>query len=63
MATGETRRVWMEKNVMRVVINLNRTNDADIVEALARAEEQDGEGKATAMKRWTRIGIEADSKK
>lgn len=60
MATGETRRKWAEENVLRVVVNLNRTYDADIVAALEKAEKDSGEMKATAMKRWARIGIEAD---
>ena len=59
LSKGETRRKWAEANVFRVVINLNRTNDADIVDALACAEDN-GEQRATAMKRWARVGIELD---
>jgi hypothetical protein len=59
LSKGETRRKWAEENVLRIVINLNRTNDADIVDALARAD-KNGEQKATAMKRWARVGIELD---
>lgn len=63
LATGETRRKWAEENVLRVVVNLNRTYDADIVDALARTEKENGEMKATAMKRWARAGIELDKQR
>ena len=62
MATGDTWKKWADENVVRVYVNLNRTNDADILEALENAKNS-GEGKGTALKRWARIGIEADSKK
>lgn len=62
MATGETKKKWEEANVIRVNLNLNRTYDADILDALARIEKT-GEARGAALKRWARIGIEADGKK
>ncbi|MBR0357519.1 MAG: hypothetical protein IJH54_08570 [Clostridia bacterium] len=59
MAKGETWKKWADDNIVRVYINLNRTNDADILEALDQVDEPRG----TALKRLVRLGIEAEKKK
>ena len=57
MAKGETWKKWADDNIVRVYINLNRTNDADIIEALDRT----GEPKGTAVKRLLRAALELDN--
>ncbi len=59
MAKGETWKRWADDNIVRVYINLNRTNDADIVEAL----EKSGEPKGTAVKRLIRLGLDKQANK
>ena len=56
MAKGETWKRWADDNIVRVYINLNRTNDADIIAALKAA----GEPKGTTIKRLLRQAIELD---
>lgn len=56
MAKGETWKRWADDNIVRVYVNLNRTNDADIIAALEAA----GEPKGTAIKRLLRQAIELD---
>lgn len=59
MAKGETWKRWADDNIVRVYINLNRTNDADIIAALEAA----GEPKGTAIKRLLRAALELDNSK
>ena len=56
MAKGETWKRWADDNIVRVSMNLNRTNDADILAALEAA----GEPKGTAIKRLIRAALELD---
>ena len=59
MAKGETWKRWADDNIVRVYINLNRTNDADILAAL----EKSGEPKGTAVKRLIRLGLDRQGNK
>ena len=56
MAKGETWKRWADDNIVRVCMNLNRTNDADIIAALEAA----GEPKGTVIKRLIREALELD---
>lgn len=56
MSKGDVHKQWREENLVKTTINLNRTYDADILQALARAE-RDGEPKSAAVKRLIRQGI------
>lgn len=60
LATGETKKKWEDENVVRVNLNLNKTYDADILDALERAKKSTGEANGSAIKRWARVGIELD---
>lgn len=59
MAKGETWKRWADDNIVRVYINLNRTNDADILAAL----EKSGEPKGTVVKRLIRLGLDKQANK
>ena len=59
MAKGETWKRWADDNIVRVYINLNRTNDADIIAALEAA----GEPKGTTVKRLIRLGLDKQANK
>lgn len=62
MATGETKRKWEEENLVRINMSLNRTYDADILDAVEKALKESGaESRGAALKRWIRMGIELDS--
>lgn len=54
MAKGETWAKWASENVVRVYVNLNRTNDADILEEL---DKRSDEAKGTVLKRLIRRGM------
>ena len=60
MATGETKRKWEEENLVRINLSLNRANDADILEAVDIALARSDESRGAVLKRWIRMGIEAD---
>ena len=60
VATGETKRKWAEENVVRINLNLNKTYDADILDAIARVS--NAESKGAAVKFLLRSGIELDKK-
>lgn len=56
MSKGDVHKQWRDENLVKTTINLNRTYDADIIQALRRAEEG-GEPKSAAAKRLIRQGI------
>lgn len=60
MSKGEVKRKWTEENLVRVNISLNRTYDADLLNELEKVKEEDGEAAGAALKRWARLGIEAE---
>lgn len=59
MSKGEAHKAWRKENQIRVTIYLNKQYDADLIQAASRAE-QEGEPRATAFKRWIRLGIRAE---
>ncbi len=59
MSKGEVHKQWREENLVKATINLNRSYDADIIQALNRAQEN-GEPKSSAAKRLMRQGIKAE---
>ena len=61
MATGETKRKWEADNLVRINLSLNRSNDADILDAVEKAlEEYLDISRGAVLKRWIRMGIELD---
>lgn len=56
MAKGETYKRWAKEEVLQITIRPNRTTDADIVQAITRAE-RNGEPKSAAVMRLIRQGI------
>lgn len=59
MSKGEVHKQWREENLVKTTVNLNRTYDADIIQALNRAE-KNGEAKSSAAKRLMRLGIQSE---
>lgn len=62
MSKGEVHKKWREDNLIKGTVNLNRTYDADIIQALSHAQ-KNGEAKSSAMKRLIRLGIQAEREK
>lgn len=59
MSKGEAHKEWRKENQIRVTFYLNKQYDADIIQATSRAE-REGEPRATAYKRWIRMGIQSE---
>lgn len=60
MATGETKKKWEDKNLVRINLSLNRTYDADILGAVEKALDSGEESRGAVLKRWIRAGMELD---
>ena len=60
MATGETKRKWEEENLVRINMSLNRTYDADILDAVEKALDSGEESRGAVLKRWIRAGMSLD---
>lgn len=60
MATGETKRKWEEENLVRINMSLNRTYDADILDAVEKALDSGEESRGAVLKRWIRLGMGLD---
>ena len=60
MATGETKRKWEEENLVRINMSLNRTYDADILDAVEKAMTSSSDSRGAILKAWIRAGIELD---
>ena len=60
MATGETKKKWEEENLVRINMSLNRTYDADILNAVEKALAVGEDSRGAVLKRWIRMGIELD---
>lgn len=63
MAKGETFRIWKAENCKDITIRFNVTGDADILRAIDQETQSSGESRASILKRWLRLGIEADRSK
>ena len=62
MATGETKKKWEDENLVRINLSLNRTYDADILNAVGKALAGGEDSRGAILKRWIRAGIELDKK-
>lgn len=60
MATGETFSRWKAENCKDITIRFNVKGDADILDAIDKEMRSSSESRASILKRWLRIGIEAD---
>jgi hypothetical protein len=60
VATGETKRKWEAENLVRINLSLNRSNDADILDAVDKALGSSEESRGAVLKRWIRAGMELD---
>ena len=59
MSKGEAHKEWLKENVMQITIRPNKKYDADIIQAITRAE-RNGESKSGAALRYIRLGIQSE---
>ena len=57
MAKGEVWEKWMDENMFKVTIYVNKKNDEDLYNALVKVAEAGG-SKSSAIKSWARSGLD-----
>ncbi len=51
---------WKKENVVSCGLSLHKDKDADIIAEMLRRKEKYGTSQAFSLRRWVRLGYEAD---